>query len=1487
MPRNNKFSNLGYNRRNVSSKQNFLRNRLKNNLKISAILAPVRRARRKKIKQSITESLQSIGYHLNEIGEFEKKRHKYLVAEYNLRKDMLKKRSCQSCYSWLYGFNGEEDIDCLKCCSNSGPIFSLNQKNIPTVTIDSIFQELTFIEKLLIARVQPLINVVALPRGGQNALKKHSITFEKVDFDGWVSVLPRLPNEIDILIVCMNDDTDYLHGYEVNRNRVLRALSQLKRLQSYDKTLPYANIIISQERLMQLPENASILNQLPQINDFIFPDQSIGILDDKEAFQREFENFVIVNDQDRSELDEIRRSIKLRIKNATLDNVPLKEECEYFYSMCYPALFPDTIGDITSPDYPIDNKNKYYRKWVGHLLSFADNRFACDKFFRFHCYNITMRKKARQASTKFCIDNSLLDNLTVGQILDSIESGDITLIHHMNRYIRNIEGTTQFKYDKRRKLTAMVKTLGLPKYFCTMSSADIYWPIIQENPNSSSKIRNEVVNNHGSRVVFMFMKKAKLLINEFSPELNITDHFIMYEFQNRGSIHLHALFWSDTDPDKPVSYPYHQKIKDITEASIRNRNSEGFQKLFTELQEEFHLICSAVNPKNDINGTEIQRMKIDYEALEHPSSRMACEIKHDKKLDLCALLNHLQHHTQCKKHKCLRRKKGESKLSCRYGFPFRKNESKLLYFDENNNLVFRAERNDDRLNTYCEDMMRLHRANMDFRPVTSMHAVIAYITKYICKSEIPSEMLKTLKRLAANPRRPLNRSSPGIALLQRYVMRDIGRDISGQEIDTYFLGYSLSECSRTFDNISINPQSSYVNIYKEEFYYSEWHLYLKRPFIFRNLSFVELLRNYYYNDKGVWTRKTSKAMRRKIIIFFPDIRNSKKEDYWKVRCLACIPCFSVTGCLGNCKNWFDRAKLAKKEKIDLRIYLNETDPWDIIDYENNDLPESDKFAIDEDARNIMSFDNHDSGALDLIDENLGAHDFIDKEKEKKRMQKYNIPESAHDLSLDLHHLKGPPIDISRINFNTLNYRQNLAFKFAQAILQNVTKESCIIHGVGGTGKSYIIASILKWAQLELGSTNDILVTAPSGQAASLLPQGQTIHSALGIQVPLTLFRDFKGSKLSIWQNKLSNMKLLIIDEFSMVGAKLLHCLDRRLRQMFPKRHNQYMGGLPILFFGDIAQLPPTNDSSCFTEISFEDKMETINGKNLYKNIKFAVTLTEVKRTEDEEFINHLGRLRLGIHTPRDMNYFLQRSREQVTLEDATRFRNAITLAGTNLEVDRINQERLDALPGKTLRLIAEDQGNFPENNTRRISRTVDLKVGAEVMLIANKNVSVGLCNGSRGRVMGFTFPDGEHTHPVVWVEFPLYKGPEIIPGKPKAVPITHHIFKEESKGKSVSRFQTPLRLAYAMTVHKCQGTTLDIFKYILGKKDIAFGGTYVAFSRAKKLSCLLIIGAPQIDPWKERFKNMSRGKKNKHVLNEQARLEAMFELTENFILRHL
>ncbi len=361
--------------------------------------------------------------------------------------------------------------------------------------------------------------------------------------------------------------------------------------------------------------------------------------------------------------------------------------------------------------------------------------------------------------------------------------------------------------------------------------------------------------------------------------------------------------------------------------------------------------------------------------------------------------------------------------------------------------------------------------------------------------------------------------------------------------------------------------------------------------------------------------------------------------------------------------------------------------------------------------------------------------------------------------------------------------------------------SSYIAGEPGSGKTHLLRLFKKW----LSSKNiPYALTASTGLAATHI-EGSTIHSWSGLGVKKEIDEmgvDRLEQKKNLWE-RFRKTEVLVIDEVSMLSGEFLDMLDRVARNM--KRRDIPFGGLQMVFCGDFFQLPPVEGHSYAFQSS--------SWKELFP---LSCYLTSQYRQRDEKLSRLLLSVRRG-EAGEDVHSVLS-SRKKKPKGEVTR------LFTHNVDVDLLNEEKLGTLPGRERDFPVKRKGNkFQiESLLRFIPEVLRLKEGAEVIFTKNDPAS-RYVNGSRGTVISF-----ERNVPTVKLR--------------SGVKVRAHAqtFKIEEDGKVLAEVtQIPLRLAWALTVHKSQGMTIDEAEMDLGKSFVP-GQGYVALSRVRSLQGLYL-----------------------------------------------
>lgn len=409
---------------------------------------------------------------------------------------------------------------------------------------------------------------------------------------------------------------------------------------------------------------------------------------------------------------------------------------------------------------------------------------------------------------------------------------------------------------------------------------------------------------------------------------------------------------------------------------------------------------------------------------------------------------------------------------------------------------------------------------------------------------------------------------------------------------------------------------------------------------------------------------------------------------------------------------------------------------------------------------------------------------------------------------------------------------NAEFKRAEEFV-NETSTSVFLTGKAGTGKTTFLRHIVQ------ATSKETIVVAPTGVAA-IHARGSTIHSTFGLPLkgfipvndpvdhniannPHSLGRHlrYRADKRKLFVE----LELLIIDEISMVRADILDAVDYALR--YVRKNSMPFGGVQLLAIGDLFQLSPVvHRSEWSTMSSYYSKPYFFESLAWKKVRAVTIELEKVYRQKNETFLSILNRIRTGDTVPEDIERLNQR---RIPDSDTEKLDDTIVLTTHNATADRINMRRLEKLGGNTFQFSAAIKGEFSESSFP-VDPAISLVKGAQVMFVRNDTEEGRYFNGKIGKVV--TVDDetvvvkcGNETpitvEPIEWENF-RYKVNE----------------EQEIEQVKIGSFtQYPLRLAWAITVHKSQGLTFDRIALDLSR-SFAPGQVYVALSRCRTMEGL-------------------------------------------------
>lgn len=414
---------------------------------------------------------------------------------------------------------------------------------------------------------------------------------------------------------------------------------------------------------------------------------------------------------------------------------------------------------------------------------------------------------------------------------------------------------------------------------------------------------------------------------------------------------------------------------------------------------------------------------------------------------------------------------------------------------------------------------------------------------------------------------------------------------------------------------------------------------------------------------------------------------------------------------------------------------------------------------------------------------------------------------------------------------------------------NQTQKSIFLTGKAGTGKTTLLREIIATTH------KNTVVVAPTGIAA-LNAGGVTIHSMF--QLPFSAFlptyeeasqftetvkfenkeslrRHFKMNNVK--RNVIRNMELLIIDEVSMLRADLLDAIDFMMQTV--RRNTRAFGGVQVLFIGDLLQLPPViRDEEWRTLRNYYKGKFFFHSHVIQQNPPLYIELSKIYRQSDDVFISVLNNLRNNQISQQDIEVLNQYVKPDFDLKMNPGY---ITLTTHNAKADAINEQAILDLPGNEFSYLPLIVGDFPEK-IFPVEENLKLKTGAQVMFVKNDlSFDKRYFNGKMGVIKSLS--EGE-----IFVHFPEEnKTIEVEKYEWKNIRYKVNELTKEIEEEVLGTFaHYPIKLAWAITVHKSQGLTFE--KAALDVSQVFLPGqAYVALSRLTSLNGLILLSTMKMN----------------------------------------
>ncbi|KAI2666920.1 ATP-dependent DNA helicase PIF1 [Labeo rohita] len=1316
--------------------------------------------------------------------------------------------------------------------------------------------DLNILERHVIAKYIPFAKILTLPKGQQKAIKGAVISVAS-EVETTVNCLPRPRSESQLLTVKLKRRLCYQGHYQfqtLNMHKVLSALRKLKEIHSEYKDI-FINAALSEEEMFNEHEQST--------DDISAPDEEMDI---ESSSQNENTEEQSNENEHNDSSDDPENTAEEQSRGLALDtclqppdlgqqllsyddgifciapaakNSPVSIfKIPNLESLAFPVQFPDGQNTFDEP-----NRAKHVSpsRYFNTRLFSIDNRCARDTSYIFFAQFVTemhmatssmsiqLRKAKPMTRDGRRINCSLLqDKQELEKLVNNKEA---------TRFMQPLRGTPAYWEKTLRDLFAMLRQLGTPTFFCTFSAAEMRWPevinAIKAQQGESVNFAEldwsekcEILRSNPVTAMRMFEKRVEALMRDLimspaRPIGEVIDFFYRVEFQLRGSPHIHCLFWVKDAPefekdqdqdvcdfiDKYISCKLPDPNKDpelhriVSEVQMHSRNhSKSCRK------NKKH--CRFGFPKPPINRTTITRPRpppVDQSDEENRSEeRDYASVAKEQLQKVWDLLNDSNQNFET-----------ITQLLNQVNMTYEEYEKHIEALSTSSLIVMERRPQDCWVNGYNPMLLRAWNANMDIQFILNPYSCIMYMLSYISKAE--HEMSDYLKRVI--------KDSSHDNLSDRECMKQVmnayskNREVSAQEAVARTCSLKLKSSSRSVIFIPTDDSRECVDDRiarqqknPEKFYGTLLKLYLpyRRDEQLKSTRFPTY--ESFYAFASVKLPGTDELQR----VF--NIVNTNRDKYEKHNeaIEQAIEDFEKNGPVEDA--WTTLAPANELIRLESLMEREPTDPNEV----NNEVNEQ------EDIPEYTASTSVSNTAMPLMEAAQLNHAQIRKMYQSLNQTQASIFYAVRDWC-----------------------KRCVSGESPQPFLY-------FLNGGAGVGKSHVIKSIYAEASKILRrlpcmrehtdiSQPTVLLTEFTGTAAFNI-SGKTLHCLL--KLPRSLKPPYQGlgNSLDEMRAELSNAHILIINEISMVSKQLFAYVNWRLQQI--KGNQKPFGGLSILAVGDFFQLPPLGRAKPLCV--YEDHV-----LDFWKDNFQMVTLTQIMRQRDDlAYAELLNRLRVK------QKHAKMTDADKCMLEAVIRSSpeecpvDALHIYATNKEVDNHNTEAISSRFSDIINIDAHDYKKDPrtgemkrqaapfKGDKRDLIDTLQIAIGARVMLTRNIDVEDGLVNGTFGQVAKITAQTqggvpvvqliGLHLDNVTAGQKHRNKAPD---GDDNIVYIERS--EEPLKKKRTVRRQFPMKLAFACTIHKVQGMTTDCAVVSL-KHIFEPGMAYVALSRTTSLSGLHI-----------------------------------------------
>jgi ATP-dependent DNA helicase PIF1 len=1108
----------------------------------------------------------------------------------------------------------------------------------------------------------------------------------------------------------------------------------------------------------------------------------------------------------------------------------------------FPELFPTGVHGMKDATRKVKIATSDYIK--SRLLN-KDPKFRLNTSYLFHCFQVQEVSNMCQ-SVGHMLRSVSGGAMSAKSFYDRLKNKDGEIQSNMFSMMANLRGSKEYFAKLGMEIRWMIKALGPPTIFLTCSTAEWFSvPFLNYLRSVNNQVDGidkmtpaELCAMDPVNVSIHFNKKwnaifSKLIKAKDNPIFGeVVDHFWRIEYQARGAPHVHCVLW-------------------IKDAPILGVNSTD------EVKQYINKIVTCQLPDS-----------------------IASPTLHD-------LVHRFQEH-KCNKY-CMKTytKSGKFFKKCRFGFPRSANaELKIndviecLAISKNKQprkrLYHLPRKNSETtINDYNPALLLANQANIDVQYIGHLGSRLPYyITEYLTKHE-RSEQDKLWQDIFTSTK---SLGSNAMAFLLKSVQ---SRQVGANEAADRLLGHKLYSKSRQMRFADLRLPENTKRVLKtvaeierlvkcdpgtEDIFLPHWvvDIYPDRPDSLENCSLHEMLA-WYEREKVTSTHRHENQLKHfgfylrrrqtKPYIVTHQIINPNQSDEAKETYFYYL--------LKLFKPWRCESDICQSGKSFHETYLALAEQLPkMVDYHESTAHHEKQQQETEDAVRERAKQLQAAQSDACIDDNEGAMQGCINDHIQNAMsdvlEAYKITHGQ---------LQGHNDDLFNMYVNLNSDQKRIVDRLVSGICERNEQVLLVVSGPGGTGKSRVIHVMSRMICGKLKSDlPPVIVSAPTGLAAFNIG-GSTIHRILCLPVEHGKPADYSRlnqEQLMTIRSTLKNLKLLIVDEVSMVSSLTLLYMHLRLTEIMCC--DDVFGGISVVFFADFLQLPPVKGNQPFIPVTFleaKQRLGAVASLNLWLSFTYEELIINMRQKGDCDYADLLSRIRIGKITDSDLTLLKSRmiapGRRATINEICLLYQNLVSdnqspliLMPRTSSCDEINQSMLTMIGSEIHTVLAIDtQDTIVEKQmvakvtkaykqmeddvtrTAGLERKLSLCIGARVMLKRNKDVEAGLVNGSVGDIVGFEMKGDSKEIMFIKVQFPNIQDPVNIQREAYSFEVLKSIY--------FTRKQFPLMLAFAITIHKSQGLSLQSAIIDAGPTTFGCGMTYVALSRVTSLQGVHLI----------------------------------------------